>query len=88
MFDFGLETELDLYSSVAKFEKFEILDMRLAKNRPKHQLILIIIYCHMKRHQSKIHCTPPLTHTRGEIRQRLDVIFEMFVIVSLLNHED
>ena len=32
-FDFGLETELDLYSSVAKFGKFEILDMRLAKTQ-------------------------------------------------------
>ena len=31
-FDFGLETELDLiYSSLAKFRKFEILDMRLVK---------------------------------------------------------
>ena len=33
LFDFGLETELDLYSSVAKFGKFEILDMRLAKTQ-------------------------------------------------------
>ena len=32
-FDFGLETELDLYNSVAKFGKFEILDMRLAKTQ-------------------------------------------------------
>ena len=29
-FDFGLETELDLYSSVAEFE---ILDMRLVKTQ-------------------------------------------------------
>ena len=33
MFDFGLETELDLYSSVAKFGKFEILDMRPVKTQ-------------------------------------------------------
>ena len=32
-FDFGLETEFDLYSSVAKFGKIEILDMRLAKTQ-------------------------------------------------------
>ena len=32
-FDFGLETELNLHSSVAKFGKFEILDMRLAKTQ-------------------------------------------------------
>ena len=32
-FDFGLETILDLYSSVAKLGKFEILDMLLAKTQ-------------------------------------------------------
>ena len=32
-FEFGLETKLDLYSSVTKFSKFEILDMRLAKSQ-------------------------------------------------------
>ena len=32
-FDFGLETESDQYSGVAKFGKFEILDMRLAKTQ-------------------------------------------------------
>ena len=32
-FDFRLETELDLYSRVAKYGKIEILDMPLAKTQ-------------------------------------------------------
>ena len=32
-FDFGLETELDLISSVAKLRNFEIFYMRLAKTQ-------------------------------------------------------
>ena len=73
---------------------WKILDFRYAPSensvRPKHLLILISIYCHMneKSLQNKICCTPPPppTHTPGVIRQSLDVVFKMLVIVSVLKH--
>ena len=41
-FDFGLKTELDLYSSVAKLGKFEILDMHLAKSQFGQSICLFL----------------------------------------------